>query len=109
MIVDALPLTVVSFGVGIIMGITGMGGGALMTPALVLFGVPPTAAVANDLVAASINKTVGALTHWSRGSPNMKLAGLLIVASVPTAFIGAFIIGAVGSTEAQDRFLKTAI
>lgn len=109
MIVDALPLTIVSFGVGIVMGITGMGGGALMTPALVLFGVSPTAAVANDLVAASINKSVGALTHWHRGSPNMKLAGLLMAGSVPTAFIGAFVIGAMGTTEAQDQFLKVAI
>ena len=41
-------------------GLTGMGGGALMTPALIFLGVNPAAAVANDLVAASINKSVGA-------------------------------------------------
>lgn len=109
MILDALPLTSVSFAVGIIMGITGMGGGALMTPALVLFGIPPTAAVSNDLVAASLNKTVGAATHWRRGSPNMKLAGFLIAGSVPTAFIGAFVIQLIGSSNEQDRFLQNAI
>lgn len=109
MIHDALPLTAVSFGVGIVMGITGMGGGALMTPALVFFGIPPAPAVANDLVAAAINKTVGALTHWRNGSPNLKLAAFLMTGSIPTAFIGAFIIDAVGSSDAQDTFLRAAI
>lgn len=109
MVEDALALTGVSFAVGVIMGITGMGGGALMTPALVFFGIPPTAAVSNDLVAASVNKTVGAVTHWRNQSPNMKLAGLLMSGSIPTAFIGAFIINAIGSSDAQDRFLETAI
>jgi uncharacterized protein len=41
-----------------------MGGGALMTPALIFLGVPPTSAVANDLVAAAFNKSAGAAVHW---------------------------------------------
>ena len=68
-----LSLLVVSFLVGIVVGLTGMGGGALMTPALIFLGVSPTAAVANDLVAASVNKSVGAGVHWpgrpTSGSP----------------------------------------
>ena len=48
----ALSVLLVGFGVGIVVGLTGMGGGALMTPALIFLGVNPTAAVANDLVAA---------------------------------------------------------
>ncbi|MEZ5161546.1 MAG: adenylyl-sulfate kinase [Marmoricola sp.] len=79
----ALSVLLVSFGVGIVVGLTGMGGGALMTPALIFLGVPPTAAVANDLVAASVNKSVGAAVHWRRGSPNLKPAGLLVAGSVP--------------------------
>ena len=106
---DALSVLVVSFGVGIVVGLTGMGGGALMTPALIFLGINPTTAVANDLVAASVNKSVGAAVHWRVGKPNLKLAGLLIVASVPFAFAGAFIVNAVGDVESQQDFLKKAL
>ena len=107
--VSALSVLIVAFGVGIVVGLTGMGGGALMTPALIFLGVNPTAAVANDLVAASINKSVGASVHWRRGTPNLKLAGLLIVGSVPFAFAGGFIVQSVGGSEEQASFLTTAI
>ena len=106
---SALSVLVVSFGVGIVVGLTGMGGGALMTPALIFLGVNPTAAVANDLVAASVNKSVGASVHWRRGSPNLRLAGLLIIGSVPCAFAGGFIVKSVGDSAAQQDFLTTAI
>ena len=105
---DAGSILLVSFGVGIVVGLTGMGGGALMTPALIFLGVPPTAAVANDLVAASVNKSVGASVHWRNGSPNMKLALMLICGSVPFAFAGAFIVQALGA-DGEDSFLVTAI
>ncbi|UPK74614.1 sulfite exporter TauE/SafE family protein [Nocardioidaceae bacterium SCSIO 66511] len=107
--VDAMNLLFVSFGVGIVVGLTGMGGGALMTPALIFLGIPPAAAVSNDLVAAAANKTVGAITHARSGSPNLKLAAWLVAGSVPTAFAGAFIIKAVGGSEEQTQFVKTAI
>jgi uncharacterized membrane protein YfcA len=108
--ISALSVLIVSFAVGIVVGLTGMGGGALMTPALIFLGVNPTAAVANDLVAASVNKSVGATVHWREGSPNLKLAMWLVIGSVPTAFAGAFIIRAVGGGEAeQDNFLTIAI
>ncbi len=106
---SALSVLVVSFGVGIVVGLTGMGGGALMTPALIFLGVNPTAAVANDLVAASINKSVGASVHWRRGSPNLRLAGLLMIGSVPLAFAGGFIVKSVGEEGAQQEFLTTMI
>lgn len=106
---DALALLVVSLGVGVVVGLTGMGGGALMTPALIFLGIPPTAAVANDLVAAAANKSVGAAVHWRHGSPNLTLAKWLILGSVPPAFAGAFIVQAVGAPDSQQAFLKTAI
>ncbi|MCW2846473.1 MAG: sulfite exporter TauE/SafE family protein [Marmoricola sp.] len=105
----ALSVLVVSFGVGIVVGLTGMGGGALMTPALIFLGINPVAAVANDLVAASINKSVGASVHWRRGSPNLRLAGLLVLGSVPCAFAGGFIVKGLGDAKAQTDFLTTAI
>ncbi|MGH3317354.1 MAG: sulfite exporter TauE/SafE family protein [Nocardioidaceae bacterium] len=106
---DALSILVVAFLVGIVVGLTGMGGGALMTPALIFLNVPPTAAVANDLVAAGFNKSVGAAVHWKHGSPNLKLAFWLMLGSVPTAFAGAFIVSAVGEAEEQEDFVKLAI
>lgn len=106
---DALSVLVVSFGVGIVVGLTGMGGGALMTPALIFLGINPAAAVANDLVAASVNKSVGAAVHWRTGSPNLRLAGLLVIGSVPFALAGGFIVRAVGDAEERTDFLTTAI
>jgi uncharacterized membrane protein YfcA len=106
---DALSVLVVAFGVGIVVGLTGMGGGALMTPALIFLGINPATAVANDLVAASVNKSVGAAVHWRTGSPNLRLAGLLTVGSVPFAFAGGFIVKSVGDAEARTEFLTTAI
>jgi uncharacterized membrane protein YfcA len=101
---EALSVLVVSFGIGIVVGLTGMGGGALMTPALIFLGVPPTTAVANDLVAASVNKSVGAAVHWRHGSPNLRLATYLVIGSVPFAFLGTFVHKlAPGDT---DHFLK---
>jgi uncharacterized protein len=106
---SALSVLIVSFGVGIVVGLTGMGGGALMTPALIFLGIDPTAAVANDLVAASVNKSVGASVHWKRGSPNLRLAGLLMLGSVPFALAGGFIVKSVGGAKDQQEFLTTAI
>lgn len=104
----ALGLLAVSFGVGIVVGLTGMGGGALMTPALIFLGIPPTAAVANDLVAAAVNKSVGAAVHYRQGSPNLKIAMWLVIGSVPFAFAGAFIIDAFDA-DTQENTLKLAI
>ena len=106
---SAVSLLAVSFGVGIVIGLTGMGGGALMTPALIFLGIPPSSAVANDLVAAAVNKSVGATVHWRRGSPNLRLAAWLIAGSLPTAFAGAFIVEAVGTRIDPEHFLKVAI
>ena len=108
-VTDALSVLVVAFGVGIVVGLTGMGGGALMTPALIFLGINPAVAVANDLVAASVNKSVGAAVHWRTGSPNLRLAGLLTLGSVPFAFAGGFIVKSVGDAEARTEFLTTAI
>ena len=106
---DALRILLVAFGVGIVVGLTGMGGGALMTPALIFLGVNPATAVANDLVAASVNKSVGAAVHWRSGSPNLRLAGLLMAGSVPFAFAGGFIVKSVGDAQARTDFLTNAI
>nr|WP_223158355.1 sulfite exporter TauE/SafE family protein [Yimella sp. cx-51] len=102
-------LLAVSFLVGIVVGLTGMGGGALMTPALIFFGIPPTTAVANDLVAAAVNKSVGAAVHKRSGSPDLRLVRLLVIGSVPPALAGGWIVSLLGTDEAQQKNLKLII
>ncbi|GAA2370541.1 sulfite exporter TauE/SafE family protein [Nonomuraea africana] len=104
------PLVVGSFLVAIIVGLTGMGGGALMTPMMMLFfNVPPLAAVSSDLVASAIMKPVGGVVHLRRGTVNLRLVGWLCVGSVPAAFSGVFLVRAFGEGAAVQQAVKTAL
>src|SRR5689334_22992444 len=99
------------FFVGIVVGLTGMGGGALMTPALIFLGVGDTASVVTaDLTAAAVYKTGGAVVHKREGSPNMRLAGFLILGSVPMALLGPYLVSwLTDSPDELDYVLKMAI
>jgi uncharacterized membrane protein YfcA len=79
------PLLVVSgFVVGMLVGLTGVGGGSLMTPILVLlFGVHATTAVGTDLLYAAITKTGGTLTHGLKGTVDWRVTGRLAAGSIP--------------------------
>ncbi len=97
-------------GVGFIVGLTGMGGGALMTPMLVLvFGITPAAAVASDLVAAVIMKPVGGFVHLRRGTVNLKLVGWLVAGSVPAAFFSVWMLSLVDNPDRIDKIVKTSV
>src|ERR671916_2806771 len=96
MTIDPL-LAVASFGIGIVVGLTGMGGGALMTPALVLFfNVAPLTAVSSDLVASALMKPVGSVVHLRRGTVHLQLVKWLCLGSVPGAFSGVLIARSLG-------------
>jgi uncharacterized membrane protein YfcA len=71
--------------VGTLVGMTGVGAGSLVTPALALSGVPPAVAVGTDLAYAAASKTVGAFAHRFQGSLDLRLAALLALGSVPAA------------------------
>jgi uncharacterized membrane protein YfcA len=74
------------FAVGAIVGLTGVGGGALMTPLLVLlFGIHPATAVGTDLLHAAITKTGGTYVHARQGRVDWRITGLLAAGSVPAA------------------------
>ncbi|MFC7241639.1 sulfite exporter TauE/SafE family protein [Catellatospora aurea] len=91
-----LWVAIAGFGVGVVVGLTGMGGGALMTPLLVLvFGVPPLSAVSSDLVAGAIMKPFGGAVHMRRGTVDKRLVLWLCVGSIPAAFAGVFVAKAV--------------
>lgn len=80
--------TVSGFLVGLVVGITGVGGGSLMTPLLVLFfGVSPATAVGTDLLYASITKSLGGWVHSRNSTVDWKVVGLLSLGSLPTALL----------------------
>jgi uncharacterized membrane protein YfcA len=86
-------IALAGFIVGIVVGLTGMGGGALMTPILVLgFGIQPLAAVSSDLVAAVVMKPIGGGIHFRRGNVHTGLVKWLALGSVPGALFGSYVI-----------------
>ncbi len=91
--------------VGLLVGLTGAGGGALMTPMLILlFGVKPSTAISSDLVAAVVMRPVGAVVHLQKGTVNLRLVGWMVAGSVPMAFAGAYLLHLVGgASSAQNR------
>src|SRR5580704_6927670 len=89
---------------------TGAGGGALMTPMLILlFGVKPSAAISSDLVAAVLMRPVGAVVHLRRGTVNLNLVGWLVVGSVPMAFAGAWLLHLLGGSSGTQDHVEIAL
>src|ERR671922_88796 len=81
-----LPLVAAGFGVGLLVGLTGVGGGALMTPLLISsFGVPPQVAVGTDLLYASITKTAGGWRHHVADHVEWPVVFRLAAGSLPAA------------------------
>jgi uncharacterized membrane protein YfcA len=100
--------------IGLLVGMTGAGGGALMTPMLILlFHVTPLKAISSDLVAAVVMRPLGALVHFRKGTVNLRLVAYMACGSVPMAFLGSYILHTLGeSSSAQDnveRILGTAL
>ncbi|MCI2423287.1 sulfite exporter TauE/SafE family protein [Saccharopolyspora sp. K220] len=90
---------------GLLVGMTGMGGGALTMPLLTLvFGVPPLAAVSSDLVAGAVMKPLGAAVHLRRGTVRPRLVGWLCLGSLPCAAVGSLLAGALG--QGAESVLK---
>jgi uncharacterized membrane protein YfcA len=88
--------------VGFVIGLTGMGGGALMTPVLVLmFGVNPGTAVSADVVTSLVLKPFGGSIHIRRRTVNWRLVRWLMIGSVPSAFVGAYLLDEVIGTRNQ--------
>ena len=85
-------------GVGLLVGMTGIGGGSLMTPLLILvFGVKPITAVGTDLAYGAVTKTVGGWRHWRQKTVDFSLSTWMAIGSVPSA------IGGVYALEALER------
>jgi uncharacterized membrane protein YfcA len=95
--------------VGFVIGLTGVGGGALLTPVLVLFfGITPAAAVSSDIVASLVLKPIGGSVHLRRGTVNLRLVAWLALGAVPGALGGTYVLGHLHGAYVDD-FIKTTL
>ena len=96
--------------VGLLVGMTGAGGGALMTPMLILlFGVKPAAAISSDLVAAVLMRPFGAAVHLRAGTVNLRLVRWMVLGSVPAALLGAYLLHAIGNSKSAQHHIETLL
>ncbi|HEY1457944.1 MAG TPA: sulfite exporter TauE/SafE family protein [Solirubrobacteraceae bacterium] len=96
--------------VGFLVGLTGAGGGALMTPMLILlFSVKPSAAISSDLVAAVVMRPVGAGVHLRKGTVHRPLVGWMVLGSVPMAFLGAYLLHVMGNAKSAQTNIERAL
>ncbi len=96
--------------VGFLVGLTGAGGGALMTPMLILlFNVKPSTAISSDLVAAVFMRPFGAAVHMAKRTVNFNLVGWMVCGSVPAAFLGAYLLHLLGHAETSQTNIEKAL
>ena len=97
-----LSYIVSGFAVGLLVGMTGVGGGSLMTPLLtLLFGVPPSVAVGTDLAFASITKSAGTLTHHLRGTIRWDIVKRLCIGALPAAVVATLALKSFGTLSPE--------
>ncbi|MGH2780894.1 MAG: sulfite exporter TauE/SafE family protein [Thermoleophilaceae bacterium] len=90
-------------GVGVLVGMTGIGGGSLMTPMLILvFGVTPVTAIGTDLAYAAVTKTVGGYKHWRQRTVDLGLSAWMAVGSVPAAVGGVYVLSLLDDWAGRD-------
>ncbi len=96
--------------IGFLVGMTGAGGGALMTPMLILlFSVTPSKAISSDLVAAVVMRPFGAAVHLRKGTVNRRLVGFMVVGSVPCAFLGAYLLHLLGNSKSDQEDIEIVL
>lgn len=101
-----VPYSIAGFAVGAIVGLTGVGGGSLMTPLLVLgFGVPPVTAVGTDLLYAGLTKAGGTVAHGLKGNVDWRVMGLLAAGSVPATAVALAALAVLPPAGAATRLV----
>jgi len=97
-------IVVFGLGIGVLVGMTGMGGGSLMTPLLILiFGIQPTTAIGTDIFYSAVTKTVGGWRHLKMKTVNMELVKWLAIGSVPAAVAGVAIVSELEKHIGEER------
>ena len=90
-------------GVGILVGMTGIGGGSLMTPMLILvFGIQPVTAIGSDLAYAAVTKTVGGYKHLRQKTVDVRLSSWMALGSVPAAVGGVYVLDLLEDWAGRD-------
>ena len=105
-------IVVFGLGVGMLVGLTGVGGGSLMTPLLIIvFGVKPITAVGTDIAYAAITKTVGGWKHWRQRTVDFSLSTWMALGSVPAAVLGVYVLDLIheAAGESFDTTLMTVV
>jgi uncharacterized membrane protein YfcA len=101
---------VAGLAVGFVVGLTGVGGGSLMAPLLILlFGVAPATAVGTDLWFAAITKSVGGLVHHRTGKPDLAVVRLLCLGSLPATAVTLWFLTATGSSQIKSGVMIHAL
>jgi hypothetical protein len=96
--------------IGLLVGMTGAGGGALMTPMLILlFGVTPATAISSDLVAAVVMRPFGAAVHLRARTVNLRLVMWMVLGSVPCAFLGAYLLHLIGHASTAQHHIEVLL
>src|SRR3954469_8787629 len=105
------PLIIIfGFGVGILVGTTGIGGGSLMTPILILvFGFKPTTAIGTDLAYGAVTKTVGGWRHWRQKTVDFGLSTWMAFGSVPAAIAGVAVLKVLEDQFGKKSFDNTLL
>ena len=110
--VNALFIVVLGFGVGLLSGMFGIGGGFLTTPLLIFYGIPPTVAVASATTQITGASVSGAMVHMRRGGVDLKMAAVMIVGGLFGSFVGAALfrmLQASGQVDVVISFLYVLI
>lgn len=103
-------LVIAGLTVGFVVGLTGIGGGSLMTPILLWFGIPPTKAVAVDLLYAAVTKTGGAFVHNKKKNIDWTITGWLVLGSIPASLLTLWILLSMKTdTTAMNATIKYSL
>lgn len=96
---DFLFYVLAGAGVGLAVGLTGVGGGSLMTPLLILWGIPEKLAIGTDLLYAALTKLSGGVAHAREGTVNWRLVGLLAAGSIPASLATSYVLFRMGGND----------
>ncbi|MGM0875641.1 MAG: sulfite exporter TauE/SafE family protein [Bacillota bacterium] len=106
----SIEMIIMGLFVGFLIGLTGVGGAALLTPILIVAGINPSIAVGTDLVYNSITKLFGAVQHWKQKTINLKLVKYLAFGSIPSAAVAIGLLNYFNDSYLnQDQIIKNAL
>ncbi|MFT9846563.1 sulfite exporter TauE/SafE family protein [Aneurinibacillus sp. REN35] len=106
----SIEITIMGLLIGFLVGLTGVGGAALLTPILIMIGVQPSIAVGTDLLYNSVTKFFGVMQHWKQKTVNLTLVKYLAIGSIPSAVVAVGALHFFGSMyQNQEEIIKSAL